>query len=153
MLVPGQTAPAFELPDADMRLWSSDALRGQSLVLFFYPKDNTPGCTLEALEFSDQGEAFGATGCLIFGISRDDCVSHANFRDEHGISVTLLADIDGQATEAYGVWQTRERNGERHQSIIRSTFIIDKAGLLRHALYQVKPRGHAAEVLTLVKAL
>ncbi|MBF0255314.1 MAG: peroxiredoxin [Gammaproteobacteria bacterium] len=153
MLHPGQPAPAFELPDADMRMWDSAVLTGKNLVLFFYPKDNTTGCTLEAIEFTDLMEEFDAADTLVFGISRDDCVSHADFRDRHGLTVTLLADIDGGLCEAFGVWQEKERNGEKRFGIVRSSFIIDKQGVLRHALYDVKPKGHAAQILELVKAL
>jgi peroxiredoxin Q/BCP len=153
MVQAGQPAPSFELPDADMHLWNSEELAGKNLVLFFYPKDNTTGCTIEAIEFTDLMEQFEATDTLVFGISRDDCVSHADFRDNHGLTVNLLADIDGILCETYGVWQEKERNGERRQGIIRSTFIIDKSGTVRHALYDVKPKGHAAQILDLVRAL
>ncbi|MEO5342595.1 MAG: peroxiredoxin [Gammaproteobacteria bacterium SHHR-1] len=153
MLQPGQPAPVFELPDADMRMWDSTSLAGKNLVLFFYPKDNTTGCTLEAIEFTDLMEEFDAADSLVFGISRDDCVSHADFRDRHGLTVNLLADIDGTLCEAFGVWQEKERNGERRLGIVRSSFIIDQQGVIRHALYDVKPKGHAAQILELVKAL
>lgn len=146
-------APAFELPDSDMRIWSSEALADKTKVLFFYPKDNTAGCTLEAIEFTDLMDLFEAANALVFGISKDDCVSHADFRDRHGLTTHLLADIDGVACQTYGVWQEKERNGELLQGIVRSTFIIDKDNVIRHALYDVKPKGHAAEVLALVQAL
>lgn len=153
MLQAGQPAPPFELPDADMRMWDSERLSGKNLVLFFYPKDNTTGCTLEAIEFTDMMDEFDAADTLVFGISRDDCVSHADFRDRHGLTVNLLADIDGTLCEAYGVWQEKERNGERRFGIVRSSFIIDKQGVIRHALYDVKPKGHAAQILQLVQEL
>jgi peroxiredoxin len=153
MLQPGQPAPAFELPDADMRMWDSAALAGKNLVLFFYPKDNTTGCTLEAIEFTDLMDEFDAAQTQVFGVSRDDCVSHADFRDRHGLTVTLLADIDGTLCEAFGVWQEKERNGEKRCGIVRSSFVIDQQGVIRHALYDVKPKGHAAQILELVQAL
>jgi peroxiredoxin Q/BCP len=153
MLEVGQPAPAFELPDADMHMWESSQLAGKNLVLFFYPKDNTTGCTLEAIEFTDLSDDFDAADTLLFGISRDDCVSHADFRDRHGLTINLLADIDAVLCEAYGVWQEKERNGEKRFGIVRSSFIIDKQGVLRHALYDVKPKGHAAHILELVQAL
>jgi peroxiredoxin len=146
-------APAFELPDADMRIWSSETMKGKNKVLFFYPKDNTTGCTLEAIEFTDLMEQFEAAQTLIFGISKDDCVSHADFRDRHGLTTHLLSDIDGTVCDAYGVCQQKERNGEVLRGIIRSTFILDQDNRIRHAIYDVKPKGHAAEVLALVKAL
>jgi thioredoxin-dependent peroxiredoxin len=153
MLHVGQPIPPFEVPDADMRLWSSDRLAGKNWVLFFYPKDNTTGCTLEAIEFTDLMDRFEAANCLVFGVSRDDCVSHADFRDRHGLTVTLLADTDGILCHDFGVWQEKERNGERLMGIVRSTFIIDPQGVLRHALYDVKPKGHARAVLELVQGL
>lgn len=153
MLHVGQPIPPFEVPDADMRLWSNDSLAGINCVLFFYPRDNTTGCTLEAIEFTDLMEQFEAANCRVFGVSRDDCVSHADFRDRHGLTMTLLADTDGALCHDFGVWQEKERNGERLMGIVRSTFIIDHQGLLRHALYDVKPKGHAKAVLELVQGL
>lgn len=154
MLEVGQAAPPFELPDSDMNMAASERFLGsKNLVLFFYPKDNTPGCTMEALEFSDLIDQFAAMDTMVFGVSMDNFVSHAAFRDEQGLAVTLLSDIDGALCEAYGVWQERERNGEKRMGIVRSTFIVDKQGLVRHSLYDVKPKGHAAQVLELVKGL
>ena len=153
LLQAGQPAPDFELPDSDMHLWSSRKLGETIKVIFFYPKDNTTGCTLEAIEFTDLMDQFEAANAVVFGISMDDCVSHADFRDRHGLTTHLLADVDGHLCETYGVWQEKERNGEKRMGIIRSTFIIDATNTLRHALYDVKPKGHAAEVLALVKAL
>ena len=89
----------------------------------------------------------------MLGISRDSCVSHGAFRDKHGLTVRLLADTDGEACDAYGVWQEKEAHGERRMGIVRSTFVVDKQGLIRHALYDVKPKGHAAQILELVQAL
>ncbi|KRT56152.1 peroxiredoxin [endosymbiont of Ridgeia piscesae] len=154
MLQIGEVAPEFELPDADMYMVkSTDFMGKKNLVLYFYPKDDTTGCTIEAVELSDLVETFEQSDTQIFGVSRDNCVSHAAFRDKHGLTVRLLADPDGEACEAYGVWQEREAHGEKRMGIVRSTFIIDKHGVLRHALYDVKPKGHAAEVLQLVQQL
>jgi len=123
------------------------------LVLYFYPKDDTPGCTMEALEFTDLQPQFEALDTEILGISRDTCQSHGTFRDKYGINVRLLADTEGEACEAYGVWQEKEAHGEKRMGIVRSTFIVDKAGVIRHALYDIKPKGHAAQVLELVRGL
>jgi peroxiredoxin Q/BCP/two-component system osmolarity sensor histidine kinase EnvZ len=154
MLKPGDEAPAFELPDADMHIVSSERLRGQyHLVLYFYPKDDTTGCTIEAVELSDLMEEFAVLDTQVLGISRDTCVSHAAFRDKHGLSVILLADTDGEVCSAYNVWREKEKNGEKRMGILRSTFIVDKSGVLRHAIYDVKPKGHAAQVIELVRAL
>ncbi len=154
MLTIGQAAPAFEMPDADMNMVKSSGFKGQkNLVLYFYPKDNTTGCTIEALEFTDLMEQFEALDTVILGVSKDNCVSHAAFRDQYGLSVRLLADIEGELCEAFDVWREKEKNGERRMGILRSTFIVDKQGTLRHALYDVKPKGHAAHVLDLVRQL
>lgn len=152
MLQPGSPAPGFDLPDADMEMVSLDRLRGKrSLVLYFYPKDGTPGCTMEAIDFSELEEQFGRLGTLVLGVSMDDCMSHGSFRDKHGLTVRLLADTEGEAARSYGVLQEKELNGAKKYCIQRSTFVIDKKGVIRHALYGVNPRGHAQEVLKLVK--
>lgn len=154
MLKAGDTAPIIEMPDADMNPVHTNELLGKkNLVLYFYPKDDTPGCTLEAQEFSDLIEEFEAADTVVYGLSRDNCVSHAEFRDKYGLTVDLIADVDGEACEAYGVWQERERHGEKVMGLVRSTFVIDKQGIIRHALYNVKPKGHAAQILELVRAL
>lgn len=154
MLKSGDIAPDFELPNADIEMMRLSDYRGRSnLVLYFYPKDDTPGCTLEALDFSDLNEQFEELDTSIFGVSRDSCYSHGNFRDKHGLTIHLLADIDGILCEAYGVWREKEAHGEKKMGILRSTFIIDKQGVIQHALYDVKPKGHAREVLELVRTL
>ena len=149
MLEVGQSAPKFTLPDADMETVSLEDFKGKHVVLYFYPKDGTPGCTLQCIEFSDQDEAFRRCDCVVLGVSRDDCLTHAEFRDEHGLSVRLLSDTEGEVCRAYGVY----RDDNASQSVRRSTFLIDKNGKLRHALYGVTVKGHAAQMLDLVKAL
>jgi peroxiredoxin Q/BCP len=150
----GQVAPVFTLADADMESFALSSLRGkQHVVLFFYPRDDTPFCTLEAIDFTDHEEQFARHGCVILGISRDDCLCHAEFRDKHGLSVRLLADDDGEVSRNYGVCQMREKDGMRKLCVVCSTFVIDSRGVIRHALYDIKPRGHVAEVLQLVKQL
>lgn len=154
MLQAGQSAPAFALPDADMESFDLSELRGKKhVVLYFYPKDDTPGCTIEAIDFTDHDDAFARYGCVVVGVSRDDCISHAEFRDKHGLSVRLLADTECEVSKRYGVWQLKEKDGVKKHGIVRSTFVIDKKGVLRHALYGVNPKGHALEVLELVKQL
>ena len=154
MLQAGQSAPTFDLPDADLRAVSLANERGKHhVVLYFYPKDDTSGCTLEALDFTTLADEFERADCVVFGVSRDDCGSHAAFRDKHGLSVQLLADMDGEVCEQYGVWQEKEKDGIKKMGIVRSTFVIDKAGVIRHALYGVTAKGHAAAVLELVRAL
>jgi len=154
MLQPGDQAPPFSLPDADMERVNLEQYRGNNhLVLYFYPKDDTPGCTIEALEFTDLQPEFSALDTLILGVSKDNCVSHGAFRDKHGIDVRLLADPEGEACEAYDVWREKEAHGEKRMGIVRSTFIVDKSGTIRHALYDIKPKGHAAQVLELLREL
>ncbi|HET9702253.1 MAG TPA: peroxiredoxin [Burkholderiales bacterium] len=154
MLEPGVAAPEFELPDADMEIVSLERLRGKrNLVLYFYPKDDTPGCTIEAIAFSELEEEFGRLNTLVLGVSMDDCMSHGSFRDKHGLTVRLLADTEGEVARKYGVLQEKELNGARKYCIRRSTFVIDGNGVIRHALYGVSPRGHAQEVLKLVKQM
>jgi peroxiredoxin Q/BCP len=152
MLQSGQPAPQFSLPDADMESVDLAEFRGRKhVVLYFYPKDGTPGCTLQAIDFSDHEQDFDKYDCIVLGVSCDDCITHAEFRDLNGLSVRLLADPDGDVCRAYGVW--REPTEARRSCIVRSTFIIDKRGKLRHALYGVNPKGHVAEILGLVKKL
>ncbi|MDP2752397.1 MAG: peroxiredoxin [Rhodocyclaceae bacterium] len=148
----GQPAPVFTLPDADMEMFDFSSLLGKKhAVLFFYPKDDTPYCTQEAIDFSDHEDEFERLGCKIFGISRDDCLNHADFRDKHGLSVRLLSDVEGEICRQYGVNHFREKDGHRKLTVIRSTFIIDKKGIIQHAIYDVSPKGHAAQVFQLVK--
>ena len=154
MLKVGQVAPTFVLPDADME--SIDIalhIRKSNVVLFFYPRDDTPGCTLEATDFSDHEDDFLHHNCVVIGISRDECLKHAEFRDKHGISIRLLSDVDGVVCKQYGVWQAKEVDGVKKYGILRSTFVIDKQGVLRHVLYGVNAKGHALEVLRAVKEL
>ncbi|MBT3047603.1 MAG: peroxiredoxin [gamma proteobacterium symbiont of Ctena orbiculata] len=154
MLTPGDKAPPFELPDADMQIINSEQFAGRhNLVIYFYPKDDTTGCTIEALELSDLSDEFASLETVVIGISRDNCASHAAFRDKHGLTVQLLADTDGEVCSAFDVWREKEKNGEKRMGILRSTFIIDKAGIIREALYDVKPKGHAAQVLEAVKKI
>jgi peroxiredoxin Q/BCP len=150
----GDKAPDFSNPDADMNLISRGQFKGKkNLVLYFYMRDDTPGCTAEGIEFSDLEKEFEKLDTVVLGVSRDDCISHGEFRDKHGITVRLLADKDTQTCESYGVMQDKEVDGVKRRGMVRSTFIIDKQGIIRHALYGVQSRGHAREILDLVKGL
>jgi peroxiredoxin len=222
----GQSAPLFSLPDADMERVDLAKFRGkQNVVLYFYPRDGTPGCTLQATEFSDHEGEFARCDTVVLGVSPDDCLCHAEFSEANGVSIRLLADTECEVCEMYGVLETnrdartdgastdrearkdgsstagirqkggatnagdtrnggasaagaakqREQDGNngghgggngsangngssgagggRLRGITRATFVIDKRGVVRHALYNVNPRGHAMEVLSLVKAL
>jgi peroxiredoxin Q/BCP len=152
MLRVGELAPDINLPDADMEMVRlSDYRDKKNLVLYFYSKDDTPGCTAQALEFSDLEDKFAVLNTVILGVSRDDCLSHGSFRDKHGITVRLLSDSESEACKEYDVLRKKEINGETKTGILRSTFIIDMHGVLKHVLYGVNVRNHAIEVLRLIK--
>jgi peroxiredoxin Q/BCP len=154
MLRIGQTAPRIVLHDADMETVDTRKFRGkQGVVAFFYPKDGTPNCTLEVTDFSDHEEEFRRQGYVVLGVNRDDCMRHAEFRDRHGISIRLLSDEDGEICRQYGVLQTKESDGVAHSCIQRSTFVIDRQGVVRIALYGVNARGHVLELLRAIKEL
>jgi len=152
MLQVGHAAPGFSLPDADMEMVKLSDFKGRkNVVLYFYPRDDTPGCTMQAIDFTDLEQEFSKLDTVVLGVSKDDCLSHAAFRDKHGLAVRLLADTEGEACEKYKVWQEKDKDGVKRMGIVRSTFLIDKQGKLRHALYGVNSRGHAAEILKMVK--
>lgn len=150
----GMEAPHFELPDADMQTFALTSLRGEkNVVLYFYPKDDTPGCTMEANEFTDLEDDFSKLDTVIIGISRDDCLSHASFRDKYGLSVLLLSDPDARVCKRYAVMVEKEVEGHKKMGIQRSTFIIDKQCKISHVMYGVHAHGHAQEVLNLIKEM
>ena len=150
----GMEGPHFELPDADMETFVLTSQLGKkNVVLYFYPKDDTPGCTLEANEFSDFEEEFAKFDTIVVGVSRDDCLSHASFRDKYGLSVLLLSDPDARVCKRYGVMYEKEVDGHKKISIKRSTFVIDLHGKLRHVMYGVQAHGHAQEILNLIKEM
>ena len=151
LLQAGMDAPLFELPDADMQTFSLAAQRGKkNIVLYFYPKDDTPGCTMEANEFTAREDDFARLDTLVVGVSRDECLSHAAFRDKYGLSVLLLSDTESRVCKKYGVLYDKEVDGQKKVSIQRSTFVIDQQGKLHHALYGVHAHGHADAVLNLI---
>ncbi len=133
---------------------SLGAFKGRkNVVLYFYPRDGTPGCTLEATDFSDHEEQFVRHDCVILGVSRDDCLTHAAFRDKNGLSINLLSDPEGEVCRLYGVLQEKESEGVRRLCLVRSTFVIDKKGVIRHVAYGVNPKRHAAEIFDVVRRL
>ncbi len=153
-LTTGMEAPHFELPDADMETFVLTSQRGKkNVVLYFYPKDNTPGCSMEANEFSELDDDFAKLDTLVVGISRDDCLSHATFRDKYGLSVLLLSDPEARVCKRYGVMVEKDVDGHKKHVVQRSTFVIDKQGMLRHVMYGVHAHGHAQEVYKLIKEL
>ncbi len=154
MLQPGQPAPAFDLPDADMNVVSLARFRNhRTVVIYFYPKDGTPGCTMEAIDFSELDDEFERLNTVVIGVSMDDCMSHGVFRDKHGLSIQLLADVDGEVCQRYDVLREKEVEGRKRVCIQRSTFIVDRRGTVQHALYGVSARGHAEQVLGLVREI
>ncbi len=154
MLEAGQRAPDFSLPDAQGAVVNlADFRNDKIVVLYFYPKDDTPGCTVEAKDFTRLADDFTGADAVVLGLSRDNCDSHAAFTAKYGLNVRLLADTEGDVCRSYGVWQEKERDGKKSMGIVRSTFIVDKAGSITHALYGVKADGHAEEVLDMVRAM
>jgi thioredoxin-dependent peroxiredoxin len=154
MLQVGSTAPAFELPDASMEMIQLSSFRGKkNVVLYFYPRDGTPGCTMEAIDFSDHEDSFTECDTVVFGVSRDDCLVHEEFRDKHGISLQLLSDAECEVMRMYEVMTETEHNGQSRPCIHRMTYVIDKKGKVRHVLRDLNPRQHAGEVLKVVRQM
>ena len=154
MLQVGQPAPAFTLPDASMEMMSLSTYRGKkNVVLYFYPKDGTPACTIQAIGFSDREDEFSKLDTVVFGVSRDDVLSHAAFRDEHGLTVQLLADTEEEVCRLYDVIREKIVDGHPKEFLQRSTFIIDKKGVVRHIMSDVNPKEHVEEVLKVCKQL
>jgi peroxiredoxin len=154
MLEKMQKAPSFTSPNQDNQMLSlSDYFGKKNVVLYFYPKDDTPGCTIEANQFTGYSQEFAKLDTVIIGVSKDSCMSHQAFIDKYGLKLDLLADTSGELCEAYGVWQEREKNAVKSMAIIRSTFIIDKQGILLDVHYGVTAEGHALEVLEKLKSL
>lgn len=154
MLKPNTQAPDFTSPNQDGRPVSLADFRGsKNVLLYFYPKDDTPGCTVEANQFTALAGEFAALDTVVIGVSRDSCASHQAFIAKFGLGIDLLADTDGSVCQHYGAWQEKEKNGETKMGIVRSTFLIDKQGRLVEALYGVTAEGHAAAMLEQVKKL
>lgn len=149
----GQAAPSFTLPrDGGSEVSLSD-YADRIVVLYFYPKDDTPGCTTEAIDFSADIDAFAKAGAVVLGVSRDTVKKHEKFRDRHGLKVALLADEDGAVCEAYGVWGEKSMYGRTYLGIDRTTFLVGRDGKIARVWEKVKVKGHVAEVLAAVMAL
>ena len=154
MLEKNQQAPLFRSINQNNQLVIlSDFAGKKNVVLYFYPKDDTPGCTIEANDFTKLAEEFSKYDTVVIGVSKDSCESHVDFINNYGLKVELLADTDGELCESYGVWREREKNGVKSMAVLRSTFIIDKQGTLADVSYGVNHEGHAQEVLEKVKSL
>ena len=148
-----QPAPDFTLPVTGGGEISLSDLRGKAVVLYFYPRDDTPGCPKEAVGFSEHLEAFADAGAVVFGVSRDTMAKHDRFAAKHTLTVPLLADIDGAVTEAYGVWVEKNMYGKKSMGIERATYLIDASGNIARIWRKVKVAGHVEEVLDAVRAL
>ena len=148
-----ETAPDFTLPRDGGGSVTLSALRPGAVVLFFYPRDDTSGCTTEAVAFSGLADAFAAAGAAVLGISRDTIASHDKFRDKHALTVPLLSDADSDICEKYGVWREKSMYGKKFLGIERSTFLIGGDGRIAKVWRKVKVPGHAEEVLEAVKSL
>ena len=154
MLEKQHTAPLFTSPNQnDVPISLSDYAGKKNVVLYFYPKDDTPGCTIEANQFTQYAEQFVQLDTVIIGVSKDSCASHREFINKYGLKLELLADTTGELCELYNVWREREKEGVKSMAVLRSTFIIDKQGVLADVEYGVVPEGHALVVLEKVKAL
>ena len=143
----GTTAPEFTLPNQDGTPVSLADFKGQRVLLYFYPADDTPGCTREACQFNDNLAAFQAAGVPVIGISRDDAASHQRFRNKYGLRFPLLTDADHAVMEAWGAWGGKTRYGRTSVGVLRSTFLLDEQGRIERAWHNVKADGHAANVL------
>jgi len=149
----GDKAPPFRLPDENGNVVSLDELKGKWVVLYFYPRDNTPGCTTEAIDFSSSIEDFNAMNARVMGVSRDSMLSHQKFIDKKELKVTLLTDAEHEMMEDYGVWQLKKLYGKESMGIVRSTFIIDPEGKIAHLWPKVKVKGHVDEVKACLKEM
>jgi peroxiredoxin Q/BCP len=153
MLEDGENAPDFELADADGEQVRLSRLKGRPVVVYFYPKDDTSGCTAEAKDFTCLIDAFKAAGTDVIGISPDSAASHAKFAKKHDLGVRLLADEDKEAAQAYGVWVEKTMYGRKYMGVERATFLVNAAGKVAKSWRKVSVPGHAEEVLDAVKAL
>lgn len=152
-LVEGAKAPAFTLAVGDDEKLALKDLGDKKVVLYFYPKDDTPGCTKQAIAFSEDIAKFKRAGTVVIGVSRDPLAKHQKFTEKHGLKVILGSDEDGKVTERYGVWVEKNMYGRKYMGIQRATFLIDEKGVLRKIWPKVKVAGHAEDVLAAVKAL
>lgn len=152
MLEAGQKAPDFALPDQDGTITSLSQFRGKKVVIYFYPKDDTPGCTKEACSFRDNYQALQDAGAVVLGVSADDSKSHGKFREKYSLPFPLLADTEKSMIQAYGAWGVKKMYGKEYEGIMRSTVIVDEEGTVMKVYPKVKPDEHAQEVLEAITA-
>ena len=139
-------APAFELQDGDGKTWKLEDLKGQKTILYFYPADDTPGCTAEACDFRDSQRELIEAGYQVLGISPQDAGSHQSFAQKYSLTFPLLVDEDQKVAEAYGTWGEKNNYGKKYMGIIRSTFVIGEGGRLEKAMYNVRAKGHVEKL-------
>lgn len=151
MLEVGMKAPAFTLPDKEGKLVSLSDFAGKRVVLYFYPKDNTPGCTRQACAFAAAYDGFRELDAVVIGISRDSAASHQRFAEKHGLPFILLSDPELTAIQAYGVWQEKKLYGKTSMGVVRTTYVIDGQGMIEKVMPKVKPDTNAEEVLAYLK--
>ena len=149
----GQLAPNFSIPDQDNHTVSLGDFPGQWVILYFYPKDDTPGCTTEAKDFTELFPEFSQLGSKILGVSQDSTKAHCKFIDKHNLAITLLSDPEHQAIEAYGAWRLKKFMGKEYMGVARSTFLISPDGIIAYTWPNVKTKGHAQAVLTKLQEL
>ncbi len=147
MLEIGTKAPEFTLPDKDGNMVSLSDFAGKKVVLYFYPRDNTPGCTRQACAFAGAYEQFAQMGAVVIGVSKDSTASHQKFAEKHGLPFILLSDPELAAIQAYGVWQEKKNYGKVSMGVVRSTFIIDENGMVEKVMPKVKPDTNVGDVL------
>jgi thioredoxin-dependent peroxiredoxin len=152
-LAPGTRAPSFSIITDNAGKVSLAALKAKAFVLYFYPKDDTSGCTREAVAFSESKRKFDALGVEVIGVSRDTIPSHEKFRSKHKLKITLGSDPEKELAEAYGVWVEKSLYGRKYMGVERATFLIDAAGVIRHIWHKVKVPGHVEAVLAAAKTL
>lgn len=151
MLEVGTKAPAFTLPDKDGNPVSLSDFAGKKVVLYFYPKDNTPGCTRQACAFAAAYADFKTMDVAVIGVSKDSAASHQRFAEKHGLLFLLLSDPELTAIQAYGVWQEKKLYGKVSMGVVRTTFIIDEQGMIEKVMPKVKPDTNAAEILSYLR--
>lgn len=147
----GSPAPDFSLPDKDGNTVTLSAFRGGKVVVYFYSRDNTPGCTRQACAFAGAYDSFRSLGVTVIGISRDSTASHIKFAEKHSLPFILLSDPERQAIEAFGVWQEKKNYGKVSMGVVRTTFIIDENGIIEKVMPKVKPDTNAQEILEYLK--
>lgn len=152
MISENSPAPDFKLLDETGEARALSDYRGKPVVLYFYPKDDTPGCTTEACSFRDDYAVYGDAGVVILGVSPDTPKSHAKFKEKYNLPFTLLADEGHAVCEMYGVWGLKKFMGREYEGVLRTTFLIDENGIIKKVFPKVKPDGHSAEVLAALKA-